>query len=345
MRAPTLALTALTIVVPVSAQAEPTEVAPGLIYRLARPPESRPGAAVPVVVLCGFEPDHTAAGDPLAERITTAARRAGFATARLESVPVTDRSAAGAELTRHIRLRLRVERHRLHWIVAPAARRLARDLLAENPREVLGLIQLQAAVDRESPEGRSAKTASVGTATPPDSAGEPRSWLDHQAPVDGDPTDWISTLTNWRSHGLPRGAKERTALDALDDFHDAATRADAERYFGRFTQDGVFLGTDASERWSPPAFRRWAAFAFERESAWMFTPWSQHLTLDSSGRIAWFDEQLDSRSYGTCRGSGVLRLVEGRWRVAQYNLSIPIPNALAKDFVERIRNHDDEQRK
>jgi hypothetical protein len=37
------------------------------------------------------------------------------------------------------------------------------------------------------------------------------------------------------------------------------------------------------------------------------------------------------------RGSGVLVLEGGRWKVAQYNLSIPIPNELVREIVRVIR--------
>ena len=48
-------------------------------------------------------------------------------------------------------------------------------------------------------------------------------------------------------------------------------------------------------------------------------------------------ERLDNASLGETRGTGVLLLQEGHWRVAQYNLTIPIPNALAGEVVARIR--------
>jgi hypothetical protein len=68
-----------------------------------------------------------------------------------------------------------------------------------------------------------------------------------------------------------------------------------------------------------------------------FAPRNRNVTISPDGHTAWFDELLDSASYGECRGSGVLRQVGGEWKIAQYNLSIPIPNALAKQFVEEIR--------
>jgi len=46
---------------------------------------------------------------------------------------------------------------------------------------------------------------------------------------------------------------------------------------------------------------------------------------------------LDTPNLGLCRGSGVLISLGGQWRIAQYNLSIPIPNALANSIVKQIR--------
>ena len=36
----------------------------------------------------------------------------------------------------------------------------------------------------------------------------------------------------------------------LDDWHQAASVADEARYFGHFAPNGVFMGTDATERWT-----------------------------------------------------------------------------------------------
>src|SRR5580692_1603200 len=50
----------------------------------------------------------------------------------------------------------------------------------------------------------------------------------------------------------------RDVAAVLDDCHDAAANADEARYFGHFAPEGVFLGTDASERWDVAAFRAYA---------------------------------------------------------------------------------------
>jgi ketosteroid isomerase-like protein len=123
----------------------------------------------------------------------------------------------------------------------------------------------------------------------------------------------------------------------IDDFHKAAAAADEPRYFALMAPDFVFLGTDATERWDLAAFRTFVHPYFSKGTGWTFTPHDRHLTVSPSGNAAWFDEKLDSASYGDCRGSGALEKVAGEWKMAQYNLTIPIPNALAKTVVKMIR--------
>ena len=125
-----------------------------------------------------------------------------------------------------------------------------------------------------------------------------------------------------------------TALDAL---HAAAARADGERYFALFAQDAVFIGTDAGERWPIAAFRSYADPYFSAGKGWVYHPRERHVTLAACGCIAWFDELLDSESYGTSRGTGVLVLRDTHWKVAQYALSFPIPNDLASGITAQIR--------
>jgi hypothetical protein len=40
---------------------------------------------------------------------------------------------------------------------------------------------------------------------------------------------------------------------------------------------------------------------------------------------------------GSARGTGVLRRIGGVWKIEQYHLTIPVPNALADEVVKRIR--------
>jgi hypothetical protein len=122
----------------------------------------------------------------------------------------------------------------------------------------------------------------------------------------------------------------------LDDFHRAAAAADEARYFAHFDPDGVFLGTDAGERWTVAEFRLYAHPRFAKGKGWTYRPRDRHVTLTPEG-VAYFDELLDNDKYGVCRGSGVLRKVNGTWRIAQYNLAFAVPNDAALDVVRVIR--------
>ncbi|MBM4063906.1 MAG: hypothetical protein FJ265_22835, partial [Planctomycetes bacterium] len=134
----------------------------------------------------------------------------------------------------------------------------------------------------------------------------------------------------------PDGAAAEVAR-TLDDFHDAADKGDADRYFAIFPPDAVFLGTDGTERWDGLQFQAFALPYFRRGSAWTFVPVVRHVTVGAGGQFAWFDERLDNEAYGECRGSGVLERRGGRWVVRLYDLTIPVPNDLAKALVARVR--------
>jgi ketosteroid isomerase-like protein len=123
----------------------------------------------------------------------------------------------------------------------------------------------------------------------------------------------------------------------LDDWHDAAAKADAERYFGHMAPKSVFVGTDATERWTKAAFETFARPYFAKGKAWTMLPKSRHVRVGADGRTAWFDEQLRHTKYGLVRGSGVMLSRDGRWRVAHYVLSFPVPNSVSAKVIELIK--------
>ncbi len=134
------------------------------------------------------------------------------------------------------------------------------------------------------------------------------------------------------------GAEPQARInEVLDNFHRAAAAADRDTYLGLMTTDGVFLGTDATERWQGESWREFVDGYFSKGQGWTYTPTTRHVDLSRDGRSAWFDELLHNDSLGQCRGSGVLLLEDGQWRIAQYNLSVPIPNALVGNVVTDIR--------
>jgi ketosteroid isomerase-like protein len=126
----------------------------------------------------------------------------------------------------------------------------------------------------------------------------------------------------------------------LDDWHAAAAAADEARYFGHFAPEAVFLGTDAAERWTVEEFRRYAHPYFAKGKAWSFKPVERHVSFSPDRSVAWFDERLETPNLGPARGSGVLVRIAGDWKIAHYDLSVPIPNDLMKDFKERIEQYE-----
>jgi hypothetical protein len=128
----------------------------------------------------------------------------------------------------------------------------------------------------------------------------------------------------------------------LNELHDAAAKADGRRYFSLFTDDGVFIGTDASERWTLKQFRAYAEARFSKGTGWIYKPRSRHIVIANVACkcVAWFDELLDSKNYGTSRGTGVLVKKNGSWKIAQYALTYPIPNDLARQMTAEIRSFE-----
>jgi ketosteroid isomerase-like protein len=141
---------------------------------------------------------------------------------------------------------------------------------------------------------------------------------------------------------VPTTAKppdEAVVAGVLDDWHAAAAAADEARYFGHFAPDAVFLGTDATERWTVEEFRRYAHPYFAKRKAWSFKAVERHFAFSPDRSMAWFDERLDTPNLGPARGSGVLLRAGGAWKIAHYDLSVPIPNALMKEIKQRIEDN------
>jgi len=132
----------------------------------------------------------------------------------------------------------------------------------------------------------------------------------------------------------------------LDDWHNAAAEADFDRYFSHFDSDSaIFMGTDATERWTIAEFRPWSKPYFDQGDAWNFTPVERFIYFSPDGSVAWFDESLDTPNLGPARGSGVLIKREEGWKIAHYNLSVPIPNAIMDSVVNQVEEAlENEQR-
>lgn len=136
--------------------------------------------------------------------------------------------------------------------------------------------------------------------------------------------------------GDPKAAVD----EVLSSLHRSAAQADGTLYFSLFADDAVFLGTDPSERWSVDELKAFAAPYFAQGRGWTYRMEDRNIFVSADGRTAWFDEALWHDVYGKCRGTGVLVLTDGAWKIVQYNLTFPIPNDLAEEFTEKIREYE-----
>jgi hypothetical protein len=126
-------------------------------------------------------------------------------------------------------------------------------------------------------------------------------------------------------------ALEAQINNLLDGFHHAAATADGTDYFDRFAPDGIFMGTDASERWTVAEFKAYAKPSFAQGRGWTYRKLERHIMLDATGQVGWFDEILDNDSLGRCRGTGVVTRHKNGWKLNHYSLTLLIPNSVADD--------------
>jgi curved DNA-binding protein CbpA len=126
--------------------------------------------------------------------------------------------------------------------------------------------------------------------------------------------------------------KERTEISTmLDGFNAAAAKADYNTYFNYFADESTFIGTDATEVWDKKEFMIWAKPHFDKKKTWNFTALKRNIYFSKDGKLAWFDELLDTQMK-ICRGSGVVEKINGSWKIKQYVLSMTVPN----DVVDKV---------
>ena len=124
----------------------------------------------------------------------------------------------------------------------------------------------------------------------------------------------------------------------IDDFHDAAAHGDKARYLGHMTEDAVFMGTDEWERWPKhPDFSDYVDGRFGNGSGWNYRSVERTIRIADSADLAWFDEVLFSAQNGRFRGTGVLLLRDGSWKIAHYAMSFLVLNENWDEVIELTR--------
>lgn len=126
----------------------------------------------------------------------------------------------------------------------------------------------------------------------------------------------------------------------MDTWHVAAANGSFGAYFDRMSDNAVFLGTDASERWTKPEFMEYAREPFSDGHGWIYHPRDRFVAFSDDGKTAWIDEVLDHEKYGVLRGTGVLVFDGEYWKIAQYSLTFLVPNEKAELVIESIGGED-----
>lgn len=124
---------------------------------------------------------------------------------------------------------------------------------------------------------------------------------------------------------------QQAAAQVLDLLNQYSSDADWDKYFALYRKDGIFIGTDASERWGMAEFEHYS----RPTKGWRYDLTERHLI--QHGDVILFDELLNSPAYGVSRGTGTLIKTDGYWKIAQYHLSFPIPNEIAKQITAEIK--------
>ena len=123
----------------------------------------------------------------------------------------------------------------------------------------------------------------------------------------------------------------------VDGWHDDAAHA-RMAYFDKIAPDGVYIGTDRGELWQRDAFRAWGRKYFEgKRAAWVFHPTRRNVYASDDGNTIWFDELLDTENMGHCMASGVIRKTATGFEIVHYQLSIAVPNGIAKQVTSLVK--------
>ena len=124
----------------------------------------------------------------------------------------------------------------------------------------------------------------------------------------------------------------------LDGLHQDAHEGNFQSYFDRYTSDAIFLGTDKTERWSIEEFKAYAKPAFADGNGWTYSVVERN--WEGVGDTRWFDEILFNEKLGHCRGTGVVQLIEGEWKILHYALTMLVPNEIAAEVGAQTQEAD-----
>ena len=124
----------------------------------------------------------------------------------------------------------------------------------------------------------------------------------------------------------------------VDRWHSDAAHARLA-YFDKIARDGIYIGTDKTERWRRDEFKAWAKPYFQRKSAWAFKAQRRNVYFSEDQSIIWFDELLDTQM-GVCQASGVMRRKGDSFEIVHYQLSMAVPNEVGAQVTRLISDFE-----
>jgi len=141
------------------------------------------------------------------------------------------------------------------------------------------------------------------------------------------------TLISGRISAQKHQSDKQAITTVLDNWHKAAAEGNFNNYFGAMSDESIFIGTDATENWNKKQFQDFAKPYFDKGAAWNFKPLNRNIYFDASGKVAWFNELLDTWMK-ICQGSGVMVKEKGVWKIKHYVLSATVPNDNINEVVK-----------
>lgn len=149
----------------------------------------------------------------------------------------------------------------------------------------------------------------------------------------------LLVLSTFGAQADPTLKKQVNAF--VDRWHSDAAHA-RPAYFDKIAKDGVYIGTDKSERWRRDEFKTWAKPHFQRKSAWAFKVIRRNVYFSDDKAIIWFDELLDTKM-GICQASGVMRRKGGSFEIVHYQLSMAVPNEVGSQVTRLIKDFEEKE--
>ncbi len=144
-------------------------------------------------------------------------------------------------------------------------------------------------------------------------------------------------------HGVANSSEVDEIGKVIDDFHDAAAHGDKDRYLGHLSEDAVFMDTDEWERWpKQPDFSDYVDGRFENGRGWNYKSEERKIRISESADVAWFDEVVFSETNGRFRGTGVLTMRNGSWKISHYAMSFLILNENWDEVIKLTRKTKDQ---